>query len=163
MDNDYPTAYGQSTDHVGKYVTYLYKSGLTLRFVINSDKAVSGVTLKMNASVEIATEPVTFAPTGDFGYTVKINGADQNYTPFTLYPHPPIAGAGMYAGDFTEVTLLTNVSLQEGENVIELITNNSTKLLGGTTDAMAPQVDYIKLEGYGDAKLSWKPIYDNLY
>ena len=63
--------------------------------------------------------------------------------------------------DFEEVTI-GSIALTEGENIIEIVVDNSNPF-GGTAMAHAPAVDFIKLENTGDAVLSWAPEYDNIY
>ena len=143
----------------GYYVTYLYKPDATLTFVINSDKAVSGVTLKAVMSVEMQAS-WEFKPTGDSAYRVVVNGKDLEYGTIGFYGNPAESSTN-YKAPFTEFTLGT-IDLVAGENTIQLITANSNTAFGGTMRAVAPMVDCIKLENHGDAKLSWAPVYDNL-
>lgn len=53
--------------------------------------------------------------------------------------------------------------MKKGENIIQLVTDNDNAVIGGTTRANAPMVDYIRIDNYGSAVLSWSPVYDNLY
>lgn len=160
IDNDLPLSNSQlAAGHKGYYVTYLYKRGATLRFVINSSEDVAGATLKVSAAIE-GQASATFGPAGENAWKVTVNGDALNYTPITM----SITGAiqPSSTSDFQLFTL-GNVSLKKGENVIELITDNDSPVIGGTTRANAPMVDYIQLANYGSAVLSWSPVYDNLY
>ena len=148
---------GATTQHdapgneYGYYVTYQYKKGATVRFVINSSQAVSNVTLVARLATEQGS--VTFGPTGDnvnqFGYKFVVNGTALDYAPITP------------SANFADFTISTSVSLKQGENVIELIVDNDRP--SGTMTAVGPTIDCIKLSGYGSAQLSWKPEYDNIY
>lgn len=150
----------KNTAHSNYYVTYLYKFGAKIKFVIYSDKDVSNVTLKASLAYEILTTgSLTIAPEGDFGYSFIVNGTPLNYRPITITG--PNVGGAEFKSTFSEYTVATNVSLRAGENIIELVTNNENPAIGGTTAAVAPMVDYIKLEG--NATFSWSPVYDNLY
>lgn len=140
------------TDH-GHYISYLFAKGLTLTFNIYSSQAVSNVTLKANLASELGID-LSMAPDGAHGYMFKVNGTSIDYS-LTL-PGDPEGGKT----DFKEYTI-GSISLKEGWNTIELITNNET-LAGGTMAACAPMVDYIKIEG-ASATLSYSPIYDNLW
>lgn len=157
------------TEHNGYYVSYQYDKGATITFVINSDKAVDNVTLKASLSYEILTSPTfVISPDGKNGYRFVVNGTDLDYGPVTIQGTNVNAGGGQPKYTFNEYTISTNVSLKQGENIIQLITNNTTHNpedggIGGTTGAVAPMVDYIKLDNLGGAQLSWIPVYDNIY
>lgn len=149
--------------HVGHYVTYLYKEAATLKFVIYSDKAVTNAKLTASLGYEILTTgSLTIAPTGDNAYSFIVNGNALQYSPITI-TGKDISAGGMFKSTFAEYTVSMNVSLVEGMNVIELVTANSNAALAGTTSAVAPMVDYIKLDNLGGAELYWYPVYDNLY
>jgi len=142
------------------YVTYLFKPGATLTFNIYSDKAVSGAALYLCLSNEF-TQILTYTPEGPYGYQINVNGTALDYGSITVDGGENLGG-GMYKGsEFKEYRVPVTIDLKEGLNVIQLITNNTTPC-GGTTQATAPIVDYIRIEASG-AKLSWRPEYDNLY
>ncbi len=160
IDNNFPLSNSQlASGHKGYYVTYLYKRGATLSFVINSSEDVSNATLQVSAAIE-GQASATFGPTGDNAWKVTVNGTELNYTPFSLSIPGTIQPSS--TSDFKLFTL-GNISLKKGENIIQLITDNDHSVIGGTTRANAPMVDYIKLANYGSASLSWSPVYDNLY
>lgn len=161
VDNDYPLSNAQqAVGHQGFVVSYLYKRGATLTFVINSSEDVQNASLKVNVGIE-SQQSATFGPTGLNAWKVSVNGQSLNYTPFTLSISGPVV-AGSSRSDFTLVTL-GNISLKKGENIIQLVTDNDNAVIGGTTRANAPMVDYIRIDNYGSAVLSWSPVYDNLY
>lgn len=140
------------TDH-GHYISYLFAKDLTLTFNIYSSADVSNATLKANLASELGID-LSMSPEGAHGYQFKVNGQSINYS-LTL-PGDPEGGKT----DFVEYTI-GQISLKQGWNTIELVTNNETPA-GGTMAACAPMVDYIKIEG-ASATLSYSPIYDNLW
>lgn len=144
--------------HNGYHVSYLFKRGATLTFVINSDKAVDDVKFYAKFGAEM-TLGVTLTPNGERGYRIVVNGQDIDYGSITLPDIPVDPNAAMPKTKLVEYFIGT-VSLKEGENVIQLITNNDTSP-GGTMTATAPTVDYIRLETNG-ATLKWSPELDNL-
>lgn len=141
----------------GKYITYLYKDGAALEFVINASEAGTA-TLKANLAIEMQPNWV-FAPTGENGYSVYVNGEELDYGTISFVSSE--AGGAGYKSPFQTFRLGT-IRLQEGENVIRLVTSNSNVAFGGTMKAVAPMVDCIMIEGY-TGQLSWSPVYDNLY
>ncbi len=165
---DYPLL-GSASEVIPHYVTYLFKPGATLTFNIYSDKAVSGVTLYLALSNEFfqylsygpEDQPGETAEDGINGYQISVNGTPLKYNTIDV-DGGPNAGGGMYKGSvFSEYKVSATFSLKAGLNTITLTTYNTTAC-GGTTQATAPTVDYIRVEASG-AKLSWHPEYDNLY
>lgn len=160
----YPLFGGNLPDqntHTGHHVSYLFTPGATLRFYVYSDKAVSGVTLSACLSTEFV-QSLTISPDNENAYQFKVNGESLSYTPITVNGGPN-AASDLYKGSqFKEYTVSTSVSLKEGMNEILLVTANNNSAFGGTTQATAPTVDYIKLKASG-AELSWYPVYDNLW
>lgn len=152
LDDAHPTAYGN-------FVTYLYKFGATLTYNIYSDRAVSGVKLYACLATEIVVGGFAIAPEGDYGYQFIVNDESMDYGEVDLSSLPP-AELGQDATRFGEF-YICDISLNEGLNVIKLVTNNENLECGGTMGAVAPEVDYIRLET--SANLSWHPEYDNLY
>ena len=153
LDDAHPTAYGN-------FVTYLYKFGATLTFNIYSDRAVSGVKLHACLATEIVVGGFAIAPEGDYGYQFIVNDESMDYGEVDLSGLDP-AELGQDATRFGEF-YICDISLNEGLNVIKLVTNNENLECGGTMGAVAPEVDYIRLET-SNATLSWHPEYDNLY
>ena len=144
----------------GYYVSYLFKKGATLTFNIHSDKAVDNVTLYAALGLEWLDD-VTFSSdeSNPYCYQFIVNGKSVEYT-LHISGLANVGESGAYSSPIAEYEIGA-ISLKEGDNVIQLVTNNSTKP-GGTATAMAPSVDYIRLAGYGDAKLSWHPELDSL-
>lgn len=157
-DTSYPVREGQR--HRGYYVSYLYKRDATLTFVISSTEDVTGATLIANLGVEIQPN-IMFGPTGSCAYSVIVNGEAIEYKRISFRGDPSTAGAA-YKSDFQEFVLFEGLNLKAGENVIQLVTANDNGGFGGTMRAVAPMVDYIKIENYGTAVLSWSPDFDNL-
>ena len=142
----HPLLNDKHATHFGHFVTYLYKKDATLTFSIYTETAVSNVGLFASLAAEIEPGGFVITPHGDYG---------------SIDLRKPDLGLGtMYASAFYEHRVAT-ISLQAGWNVIQLITNNENTANGGTMGAVAPMVDYIRLDT--TATLSWYPEYDNLY
>lgn len=144
----------------GYYVSYLFKKGATLTLNIHSDKAVDNVVLYASLGLEFM-DNVTFSSdeNSPYCYQFIVNGKVVDYS-LTISGLPNVGESGVYSSALKEYRI-GNISLKEGDNVIQLVTNNTTPV-GGTSEAMAPSVDYIRLDGYGDATLSWNPELDSL-
>lgn len=149
---DLNNALGSNTENnQGFYITCLYVPDLTVEFVINSDKAVSDATLVARLSAEGGAD---FSISTN-NYTVTVNGEAIQYSPIQFRGVPALGSAL----PFQNYTLIRNLSLQEGENVIRFITSNSDSL-GGTTLARAPMIDNIQITT--SATLTWEPVTSNL-
>lgn len=156
-------------NNVGHYLFCLYAKGITVTFEIYSDKAVSNAKLKLRLAYEILTGgSLVIGPNGDSDsthqYQVKVNGSALDYAPITIVGVDASAG-GMFMSTFDDYEISVPVSLKEGKNVIELVTDNSDTQFGGTTNAVAPMVDRIEFveSSLDGAQLYWHPIYDNIY
>ena len=158
VDREHPLN-SKVTDYYGYYITYLYKPDATLEFIIESSEEVKGATLTANLSVEMQAV-WTFAPTGESAYRVEVNGKDLNYGTISFAGNPADSNTN-YKAPFREF-VLGSIDLKKGTNVIRLITANTNTAFGGTMKAVAPMVDYIKIDNYGSAELTWQPCYDNL-
>lgn len=125
----------------GKYVSYLYRKGLTLNFRFASSEVVSDATV----SIYLAAEFDNVSLSQD-NYTISINGQLPDYSI-----------SFVNGAEFTALTF-TGVSLKEGENIIQLITNNDVNPAGGGTyEGTAPMVDCIKITT--SAVLMWDENY----
>lgn len=145
----------------GRFVTYLYGKGITLNFVINSDRDVSNVTLTLRLSGEVKDFYIQSMKTPGVleqepVYTVKVNNQAIQYENISFTGVPSQSDNTLLP--FADFTISTTVNLKQGENIISLITDNEL-LMGGTMGATAPMVDCIKLTTY--AILTWNPILDN--
>lgn len=130
----------------GYYVSYLYRQGITLTFNFNSSAAVTDADIVIRITAERFDQAFSSA-----NYTVSLNGS--------ALPWNEVSIAGSQDPAFIDVTIGTQLTLKEGANTIELITNNSTPI-GGTMSASAPMVDCIKVAS--SATLTWEPILSNI-
>lgn len=142
------------------YVGALYVQGASLTFTIYSSERVTGVSLYAALAVEIIPN-VVITPSGQYGFEFIVNGTSLNYGSIDL-TRPNVTPGTMHHSAFDEYLVANNITLNEGENTIVLRVNNATQTpeMGAMT-AMAPLVDYIRLET--SASLTWHPEYDNLY
>lgn len=140
------------------YMGYVYATGTTITYKINASQAVDNVTLKVNVATVYKTN-VTFGPTGEYAWKVTVNGETLDYTPFTYDGAFDMSKDDI--GEFKTYTLSTTVSLKEGENTIEFITDNANGVYG-TMQGFAPTIDYIQLITEEEVELSYEPIYENL-
>ena len=83
-------------------------------------------------------------------YLFVVNNSSQAYSPISITDVP--GALGNEKKPFETFIISTSVSLQEGDNTIVLMTNNSISM-GGTMSSTAPMVDCIKLSAA--ATLSW--------
>lgn len=135
----------------GFYISYLYQNGLTLEYVIQSDRDVSDAKLVLRLSAEMMDITIN----GD-KYAVIVNGTPVEYDDISFLDVPPMTAQAKYP--FRDYTITTSLSLKAGENVIQLKTNNDEPM-GGTMSATAPLVDCMKI--YTTAVLTWSPNQDN--
>lgn len=133
-------------------VSYQYTMAAVLTFTIEASEEISNASLIANWATE---RDVTFGPTGDSAYAVKVNGSDVNYSPITI-----TSGGNNSIGSFQEYTLSTTVHLNKGTNTITMQPMNSNALM--TMQAYAPITDYIRISYGSTGKLSWRPVYDNI-
>lgn len=143
------TGSGQASNQF--FLSYLYREGVTVRFVIQSAAEVDDATLVMRLAGEGGAE---FTITSDI-YTVMVNGTAFTYDDITFKDVPTL---GQPIMQFQDYVVAEGVHLNAGENVIELITTNATSM-GGTTAAIAPMVDCIKITTSAD--LTWQPKLSN--
>ncbi len=148
--------------HLNHYVSFLYKPDAKLTFVINSDRDVANATLYASLAYEIYDGgSLTIAPGGDFGFGFIVNGKALDYSPVTISGPDVNGGAGQFKSTFKEYRIAAGVPLKKGENVIVLAVNNNNPCFGGILTSAGPMVDYIRWDT--DAKLTWSPVYDNVY
>ena len=126
----------------GKYVSYMYRYGNSLEFYVASDQDVSNVTL----TVRFAAEYDNMYITPDI-YEISVNGTALSYSDIDLKLLPD-----KEVGAFGDYVISTTVSLQKGENLIQLKTINNIEW-GPTLKGRAPVIDCIKLTT--DAVLIW--------
>ena len=141
------------------FVVGMYAKDSTLTFEITADKAVTDAKIVARFSTEDPASllngggenPKSFSITKDT-FQIKVNGTALAYNTITFNNIKP-------TNKFQDYTIATGVSLKEGTNIIELVTNNEVSL-GGTTEATAPIVDCIKVTT--SAQLTWQPNESNL-
>lgn len=155
-DHDSFVAYASNYDNCdemkvsgGVYVYSMLYNGAFLEFNITSDRAVSDAVLVLR----LAPDGFDFE-LDDEKYRVVVNGTDLRYGMLCL----PI---GDYRTDdmsdrnkppFVNYLMTEALTLQAGNNVIRLVTNNTNEH-GGTFAAETPSVDCITL--YSSSVLTW--------
>lgn len=127
------------------YVHLLYEYGNNLVFDIMSDKAAENVTLKMRLSLEYRNE-LTINPGK---YAVKHNGTALQYAEITLTDDDLTTTL-----PFEDFLVTANLSLVEGLNKFEMITDN-TEVMKDTAKCQAPMVDCLKVITPDNVKLTW--------
>ncbi len=145
----------------GYWVGYLYKTGCKLTFVIDSDRDISDVTLKIRLSGEIVNG-ITIKSNQ---FKITINDSVVRYNDIFIDDVPTSPGSPPRA--FEDFELGANLSLKEGRNEIVLTVDNAVplqgadgSLAGGKIQATAPLVDCIKITTA--ANLSWNPWFEGL-
>ena len=131
---------GASGDRV---VGYLYAQGITLEFWIASDRDVEDAQL----AVRVSGEYTTMSYDGN-DFQVLVNGAAKLYPKVTV----PIEKQSDVA-PCEDLILLEGVALKQGENLIQLKTNNTNAVPGTTFSSNAPMVDCLKITA--SAVLIW--------
>ena len=129
----------------GHFVHFLYNNGNNLEFHIKSN-AAGKAKVVMRLSGEYREE-FGISATGDAAnniskYTIKINGVAQDYGTIK-FTEVPLQGFGWKP--FADYLLAAEVDIKEGENVVEMITDN-TDLHQGTAVATAPMIDCLTFE-----------------
>ena len=124
----------------GKYISYLYKEGLSVDFELACSEDVDDATLTVRLSTEFDFELT------DEIYAIEVNGERLAFDPVYLT-------SGMY---YSDAVVIEGVHLKKGANVIKLITANSINPAGegmGTYRGTAPTIDCIKIDT--DAVVTW--------
>ncbi len=91
----------------GKYVSYLYKKGLSLDFYLASSEAVSDAVLTLRVAAEM--DNISLSPDN---YTIEINGQPVMFDAIALEK----------GAKFADCIVIQNVALQVGANTIRLVT-----------------------------------------
>lgn len=140
------TALGASNS---RFVSYLYRKGLSVDFYIASDADADNVTFTVRLAIEYF-KIVNLTPVN---YKITVNGETLSY-----------AAIFMTLGDddkipFRDFELTTTLSLKKGQNEIKLITNDvlSEAEQIATMTSVAPIVDCIKLTAT-NAVLIWDGV-----
>lgn len=129
----------------GAYLSYLYTPKMTISFRIASDKKVMDAVLTIRMAAELNNINLD-----SDNYQIKVNGKVLEYSRISLPTGAPFSDALSFSG----------VTLEEGANLIELVTNNNVNPEGegmGTYQATAPILDCIKINT--DAVLIWDANY----
>ena len=146
------------TDEYGDYVKggfvhFLYVTGDTLTWKLNSSAAAENVTLFMRLGAEYATFEEEFGKGRRYGFTdemftVKVNDEALKYGTIVLRNVPEVG----HFLPFADFMVSATVSLKAGENVIQMKVDNNVTIFS-TAAATAPMVDCIKL--YSSSTLTW--------
>lgn len=151
-------AYAEAADYndpdaviFGGYVHFMYKTGDTLTWELESDAAATNVTIFMRLSAEYGivnpdTEELSSWVDGKT-FPVKVNGQALEYSKVTL--HNLVDKSFI---TFQDYFISASVSLQAGKNTIQMVVDNDVTL-NGTIPASAPCVDCIKL--YSSSNITW--------
>ena len=147
----YATPADDPSEVFGSFVHFMYKKGDTLTWKLQSDAAAENVVIMMRLSGEYGldsteTDEVSFSFT-DKQFPVKVNGTALDYGKITIHNVNP-----MFWNTFQDYYLSASVNLKAGENIIEMIVDN-TDTLNGTIESTAPCVDCIKL--FSTSNLTW--------
>lgn len=143
---------GASNDRM---VGYLYEPGISLEFYVASDVDTDDVELALS----VAGEYITMSyDSNDF--QILVNGTPLNYPRVTIEADSSVA-----ITDCAELIKVSGVHLNQGENLIQLKTNNTNAVEGTTFKANAPIVDCVRLttsavviwdENHGEPALNYK-------
>lgn len=136
------------------FVCGLYYNGATLSFTITAEKAIAKAELIVRLSIEyfdIDIKPDTYA--------FEVNGTALTGYNYAMTGVEALSGTGNKL-PFRDYDI-GEISLKEGENTIDLITNNelSHTQEAGTYHAEAPLVDCIKIAT--NDTLTWEPTTGN--
>ena len=147
----YATAADDPNEVFGSFVHFNYKKGNTLTWKLQSSAAAENVVIMMRLSGEYGlsnteTNEVSFT-FDDKMFPVKVNGTALEYGQITIHNVEP-----MFWNTFQDFYLSATVSLKAGENVIEMIVDN-TVTLNGTIESTSPCIDCIKL--FSTSDLTW--------
>lgn len=151
--SNWPIAMVDDTQNLGAsggiYVSWLYRKGNVLEFIITSDRDINDAIITLRLSCEERSITIS-------NDTYKVMKDDEPiiYTPisFTINDNKD-------ALPFEDYVVADYVRLNKGVNTFKLITDNDLNM-AGTADAQAPMVDCIKITT--GATLSWQPVLSNL-
>lgn len=145
---EYSNTLGASND---RFVGYLYEAGVSLEFQFNSDVATSTAKLVLRLSAELRDFSI-----GPDSYIVYLNSKAINYSTISFTNVPKGSSddtQSIHALPFADFTIAENVSLKEGMNTVQLVTDNDDALSGTTMVAKAPLVDCLKVTS--DSVINW--------
>ena len=148
------------------YLHDLYRNGLYVEFIIESDRDVDDAILTLRLAGEYYDSEVTDE---NFYVSVYPEGTEDPYDEdvVTFFEFDPISftleRSGDYAalGTFEDYLISTEMPLVAGKNIVRLeIANSEHHGAGGTVNATAPMIDCVIIDT--DAVLSWEPVLSNL-
>ncbi len=151
------TLMGMSND---AYVGKLYYNGAYLDFCINSDRKTDNAVLVLRLTPDLYDMRFT-----DETWQVLVNGEIVKYGRLNLTgavaqtdfdEEGNTINGDMFKRPFANYVITTALHLQEGENVIRLLTNNSEDH-GGTFNANTPLIDCMYV--YSSTGLKWSKCY----
>ncbi|HIR39066.1 MAG TPA: InlB B-repeat-containing protein [Candidatus Coproplasma stercoripullorum] len=123
----------------GRFVSSLYKKGLGLEFYIASSEAVDNATVSVSVAYDSSLEKPGSLTFSCEEYQVIVNGTPMEFDDFTV----------VKGEKFSDKIVIEGVSLKEGANFIQLLTNNDRHPWGepgqGTYQGSAPVIDCIKI------------------
>jgi uncharacterized repeat protein (TIGR02543 family) len=137
----------------GYWVHFLYVNGNNLKFKINSDAAGNAkIDMRLSAEYKDAFSINSDGSNGASKYTIKVNNVAVDYGTIAFTDisskQDPVYGWMKFAN----YPLAANLPLVQGENVVEMITDNED-ILYGTAAATAPMIDCLQFET--SCNLSW--------
>lgn len=131
----------------GYFISFLYKSGIDLRFEIISDMDVENAQLVVRMSAEGRDRSFNQS-----NYVISVNGTQTPEYNVSITDVPGYVYEGVSCAPFQDY-VIGNVTLYEGRNYIDLVTNNNDGDAGSTRTASAPLIDCIKITT--EAVLTW--------
>lgn len=137
----------------GYYVAGYYYNGAEIDFNVNAAAACNDVILIVRLSAEFFDITLTSQ-----NYTIAVNDTIISGYNIVLDNTYDVSSSNLKA--FDDYVVATGVSLNAGDNVVKLITNNSNSHTA-TVKADAPLIDCIKL--CSDTEITWSegfPIYN---
>ena len=126
----------------GAFVHFLYVKGSKLTYKVNSSAAVENAVIFMKIASEYGHDDDPNDVNSSFThemFPIKVNGTAINYGTVTV--HGIVLKEMM---PFQDYLLSTTVSLNAGENTIEMEVDNDT-LIFGTAGSTAPMIDCLKI------------------
>ena len=138
----------------GQYVAGIDYTGAYLDFEFTSDKAESGVSLKMRLSARFRTLYMS-AKTASSKVDILVNGVAVMYDDITIERSDNVQDmGGGDCEDYFQNFYIGNIDIKEGDNVIRIYVDNSSSRPDGTVRAYAPVVDCIYLTSSATLKFT---------
>lgn len=130
-----------------RFVSFMYQRGNSVDFFIACDEDLTDVTLIVRLSAEYGED---YTYTKD-NYGIYVNGVALDYPPIEMKDIPTTSdpASGLDCLPFRDFVVGTNLTLNKGANLIQLITENDDAYEGTTMLAHAPIIDCIKIKTTG--------------